>query len=124
MRQKMIFEFLTFCLKVLLHQGLIQSHFLVQLKIFRFFGLFSFENAFERHYFCSYFSSHDKASKSRCEDECEEVYSTLFTYGTCVSNIFARMEPEQRPDCDLRFTFTTFLIFFSRIYSDLRFHVR
>uniref|UniRef100_A0A0N5A939 EGF-like domain-containing protein n=1 Tax=Syphacia muris TaxID=451379 RepID=A0A0N5A939_9BILA len=49
-----------------------------------------------------YFSSHDKKSKSRCEDECEEVYSTLFTYGTCVNNIFGRIDVDQRPECDLR----------------------
>uniref|UniRef100_A0AC35TTW7 WSC domain-containing protein n=1 Tax=Rhabditophanes sp. KR3021 TaxID=114890 RepID=A0AC35TTW7_9BILA len=49
-----------------------------------------------------YFSSKVEESKARCEDECEEVYATLFTYGACAKGIFKRMPKDKQPDCNLR----------------------
>ncbi|CAI4229963.1 unnamed protein product [Auanema sp. JU1783] len=49
-----------------------------------------------------YFSSANDESKTRCEDECEEVYSTYFTYGECVRNIFGKLPADQQPACNMR----------------------
>uniref|UniRef100_A0A915Q7Y7 Uncharacterized protein n=1 Tax=Setaria digitata TaxID=48799 RepID=A0A915Q7Y7_9BILA len=49
-----------------------------------------------------YFKQSDKESKSRCEDECEEVYFTFFTYGACVSDIYGRLPKNAQPPCNLR----------------------
>lgn len=49
-----------------------------------------------------YFSSGDKESRARCDDECEEVYFTFFTYGTCVNDIFGRLSRDSQPECNLR----------------------
>ncbi|VDN40799.1 unnamed protein product [Gongylonema pulchrum] len=45
----------------------------------------------------------DKESRLRCEDECEEVYHTFFTYGACVDDIYGRFPRNAQPDCNLRF---------------------
>lgn len=45
----------------------------------------------------------DKQSRLRCEDECEEVYYSFFTYGACVSDIYGRFPREQQSQCNLRF---------------------
>ncbi|KAK6051336.1 hypothetical protein COOONC_11159, partial [Cooperia oncophora] len=47
-----------------------------------------------------YFSSANDESKSRCEDECEEVYYSFFTYGKCVGDIFGRLPRDQQPACN------------------------
>uniref|UniRef100_A0A914UMH1 Uncharacterized protein n=1 Tax=Plectus sambesii TaxID=2011161 RepID=A0A914UMH1_9BILA len=45
----------------------------------------------------------EAANEARCEDECEEVYYTLFTYGTCAAGLFDRLkEGEQAPVCNMR----------------------
>ncbi|KAK5965332.1 hypothetical protein GCK32_009800 [Trichostrongylus colubriformis] len=49
-----------------------------------------------------YFSSANDESKSRCEDECEEVYYSFFTYGKCVGDIFGKLPRDQQPACNLR----------------------
>ncbi|CAI5440191.1 unnamed protein product [Caenorhabditis angaria] len=49
-----------------------------------------------------YFSSANDESKARCEDECEEVYFSLFTSGKCVNNIFGNVPKDQQPACNLR----------------------
>uniref|UniRef100_A0A7E4VZ42 Transmembrane protein n=1 Tax=Panagrellus redivivus TaxID=6233 RepID=A0A7E4VZ42_PANRE len=49
-----------------------------------------------------YFSAANDESKSRCEDECEEVFFSWFTYGKCVKGIFDRVGEEQQPACNLR----------------------
>lgn len=49
-----------------------------------------------------YFMYSDKESRLRCEDECEEVYHTFFTYGACVNDIFGRLARDIQPDCNLR----------------------
>ncbi|TKR96284.1 hypothetical protein L596_010329 [Steinernema carpocapsae] len=49
-----------------------------------------------------YFSSANDESKSRCEDECEEVYYSLFTSGECVKGIFGKVPKDQQPACNLR----------------------
>ncbi|PIC52196.1 hypothetical protein B9Z55_002403 [Caenorhabditis nigoni] len=49
-----------------------------------------------------YFSSANDESKARCEDECEEVYFSLFTTGKCVDNIFGKVPKDQQPACNLR----------------------
>uniref|UniRef100_A0A7I4XWQ4 Uncharacterized protein n=1 Tax=Haemonchus contortus TaxID=6289 RepID=A0A7I4XWQ4_HAECO len=49
-----------------------------------------------------YFSSANDESKSRCEDECEEVYYSFFTYGKCVGDIFGKLPKDQQPACNLR----------------------
>ncbi|KAE9554409.1 hypothetical protein FO519_002401 [Halicephalobus sp. NKZ332] len=49
-----------------------------------------------------YFSAANEESKSRCEDECEEVYYSWFTKGKCVSGLFERVGEEQQPACNLR----------------------
>lgn len=49
-----------------------------------------------------YFMYSDKQSRLRCEDECEEVYHTFFTYGACVDDIYGRFPREAQPDCNLR----------------------
>ncbi|KAE9420656.1 hypothetical protein Angca_002006, partial [Angiostrongylus cantonensis] len=49
-----------------------------------------------------YFSSSNDESKSRCEDECEEVYFSFFTYGKCVGDIFGNLPKDQQPACNLR----------------------
>uniref|UniRef100_A0A914DG92 Uncharacterized protein n=1 Tax=Acrobeloides nanus TaxID=290746 RepID=A0A914DG92_9BILA len=47
-----------------------------------------------------YFASENEESAKRCEDECEEVYSTYFTYGKCVKEIFDKAD--QQPACNMR----------------------
>jgi len=42
-----------------------------------------------------------EASKSQCEDECEEVYYTWFTYGDCVGNLMDR-QAAKPGQCDMR----------------------
>ncbi|KHN88534.1 hypothetical protein Tcan_16493 [Toxocara canis] len=49
-----------------------------------------------------YFSSADKESRARCEDECEEVYYSFFTYGACVDDIFGRLNRDSQPECNMR----------------------
>ncbi|WKX91908.1 hypothetical protein Q1695_010163 [Nippostrongylus brasiliensis] len=49
-----------------------------------------------------YFSSANDESKTRCEDECEEVYYSFFTYGKCVGDIFGKLPKDQQPACNLR----------------------
>ncbi|VDM75904.1 unnamed protein product [Strongylus vulgaris] len=49
-----------------------------------------------------YFSSSNDESRTRCEDECEEVYFSFFTYGKCVGDIFGRLPKDQQPACNLR----------------------
>ncbi|VDM91680.1 unnamed protein product [Litomosoides sigmodontis] len=49
-----------------------------------------------------YFMQSNKESKLRCEDECEEVYFTFFTYGACVSDIYKRLPKSQQSQCNLR----------------------
>lgn len=49
-----------------------------------------------------YFSSANDESKMRCEDECEEVYYSFFTYGKCVGDIFGKLPKDQQPACNLR----------------------
>ncbi|EYB99790.1 hypothetical protein Y032_0120g942 [Ancylostoma ceylanicum] len=49
-----------------------------------------------------YFSSANDESKTRCEDECEEVYFSFFTYGKCVGDIFGKLPKDQQPACNLR----------------------
>ncbi|KAF8368010.1 hypothetical protein PRIPAC_85839 [Pristionchus pacificus] len=49
-----------------------------------------------------YFSSASDESKTRCEDECEEVYFSFFTYGKCVDDIFGKVPREQQPACNMR----------------------
>uniref|UniRef100_A0A1I7UXQ6 Uncharacterized protein n=2 Tax=Caenorhabditis tropicalis TaxID=1561998 RepID=A0A1I7UXQ6_9PELO len=49
-----------------------------------------------------YFSSANDDSKARCEDECEEVYFSVFTTGKCVDNIFGKVPKDQQPACNLR----------------------
>ncbi|CAB3407253.1 unnamed protein product [Caenorhabditis bovis] len=49
-----------------------------------------------------YFSAANDESKKRCEDECEEVYFSLFTTGKCVNNIFGNVPKDQQPACNLR----------------------
>lgn len=49
-----------------------------------------------------YFSSSNDESKSRCEDECEEVYFSFFTYGKCVGDIFGKVAKDEQPACNLR----------------------
>ncbi|VDN06083.1 unnamed protein product, partial [Thelazia callipaeda] len=49
-----------------------------------------------------YFKQSEKESRLRCEDECEEVYYTFFTYGACVSNIYGRFAKDIQPSCNLR----------------------
>ncbi|EFO23297.2 hypothetical protein LOAG_05193 [Loa loa] len=49
-----------------------------------------------------YFMQSDKESKLRCEDECEEVYFTFFTYGACVSDIYGRLPKNAQSQCNLR----------------------
>ncbi|GMT26727.1 hypothetical protein PFISCL1PPCAC_18024 [Pristionchus fissidentatus] len=49
-----------------------------------------------------YFSSSSDESKERCEDECEEVYFSFFTYGKCVDDIFGKIVREQQPACNMR----------------------
>ncbi|MCP9261118.1 hypothetical protein DINM_004124 [Dirofilaria immitis] len=50
----------------------------------------------------TYFMQSDKESKLRCEDECEEIYSTFFTYGACVSDIYGRLPKKTQSQCNLR----------------------
>jgi hypothetical protein len=46
---------------------------------------------------------YETANESQCEDECEEVYYSLFTYGACVKDLFGRRkESEQQPVCNRR----------------------
>ncbi|KIH66729.1 hypothetical protein ANCDUO_02945, partial [Ancylostoma duodenale] len=52
--------------------------------------------------FFRYFSSANDESKTRCEDECEEVYFSFFTYGKCVGDIFGKLPKDQQPACNLR----------------------
>ncbi|VDL85545.1 unnamed protein product [Nippostrongylus brasiliensis] len=52
--------------------------------------------------FFRYFSSANDESKTRCEDECEEVYYSFFTYGKCVGDIFGKLPKDQQPACNLR----------------------
>ncbi|KHJ98648.1 hypothetical protein OESDEN_01369 [Oesophagostomum dentatum] len=49
-----------------------------------------------------YFSSANDESRTRCEDECEEVYFSFFTYGKCVGDIFGKLPKDQQPACNLR----------------------
>ncbi|KAK6105286.1 hypothetical protein QQG55_19655 [Brugia pahangi] len=49
-----------------------------------------------------YFMKSDKESKLRCEDECEEVYFTFFTYGACVNDIYGRLPKNAQSQCNLR----------------------
>ncbi|KAI1717363.1 hypothetical protein DdX_07106 [Ditylenchus destructor] len=49
-----------------------------------------------------YFSSNNDESKARCEDECEEVYFSYFTYGACVKGIFDRVPKDKQPPCNLK----------------------
>uniref|UniRef100_A0A1I7Y891 Uncharacterized protein n=1 Tax=Steinernema glaseri TaxID=37863 RepID=A0A1I7Y891_9BILA len=49
-----------------------------------------------------YFSSANDESKTRCEDECEEVYKTWFTYGECAKGIFDKVAKNEQPACNLR----------------------
>jgi hypothetical protein len=49
-----------------------------------------------------YFSSSNEESRSRCEDECEEVYFTFFTYGKCTKGLFDRVGEDQQPACNMR----------------------
>ncbi|OZC07630.1 hypothetical protein X798_05347 [Onchocerca flexuosa] len=49
-----------------------------------------------------YFMQSDKESRLRCEDECEEVYSSFFTYGACVGDIFGRLPKNAQPQCNMR----------------------
>jgi len=49
-----------------------------------------------------YFASANELSRSQCEDECEEVYYTWFTYGDCVGNLFDRMPDSKQPSCNMR----------------------
>uniref|UniRef100_A0A915D6V2 Uncharacterized protein n=1 Tax=Ditylenchus dipsaci TaxID=166011 RepID=A0A915D6V2_9BILA len=49
-----------------------------------------------------YFSSANEESKARCEDECEEVYFSFFTYGACVKGLFDRVGKEKQPACNLK----------------------
>jgi hypothetical protein len=48
----------------------------------------------------SYFASTNNESMSRCEDECEEIYFSFFTYGTCVKGLFDRRAKNDRAFCD------------------------
>ncbi|VDO45648.1 unnamed protein product [Haemonchus placei] len=57
---------------------------------------------FPRLFLNLYFSSANDESKSRCEDECEEVYYSFFTYGKCVGDIFGKLPRDQQPACNLR----------------------
>uniref|UniRef100_A0AC34QZ38 Uncharacterized protein n=1 Tax=Panagrolaimus sp. JU765 TaxID=591449 RepID=A0AC34QZ38_9BILA len=49
-----------------------------------------------------YFSSANEESKSRCQDECQEVYYSWFTEGKCVSGLFERVGEDQQPACNMR----------------------
>ncbi|KAK0423610.1 hypothetical protein QR680_008235 [Steinernema hermaphroditum] len=49
-----------------------------------------------------YFSSANKESASRCDDECEDVYDTYFTRGECVKGIFSKLPKDEQPACNLR----------------------
>uniref|UniRef100_A0A0K0EJV9 Uncharacterized protein n=1 Tax=Strongyloides stercoralis TaxID=6248 RepID=A0A0K0EJV9_STRER len=49
-----------------------------------------------------YFSSKTDESKSRCEDECEDIFKSIFVQGVCVKGIFSRIERNKQPECNLR----------------------
>ncbi|KAI6203892.1 hypothetical protein M3Y94_00609600 [Aphelenchoides besseyi] len=47
-----------------------------------------------------YFASTNNESMARCEDECEEVYFSFFTYGTCAKGLFDKRPKSDRAFCD------------------------
>ncbi|KAI6234278.1 hypothetical protein M3Y99_00824200 [Aphelenchoides fujianensis] len=47
-----------------------------------------------------YFASSNNESMARCEDECEEVYFSFFTYGTCAKGLFDKRPKSDRAFCD------------------------
>uniref|UniRef100_A0A0N4ZUP9 Uncharacterized protein n=1 Tax=Parastrongyloides trichosuri TaxID=131310 RepID=A0A0N4ZUP9_PARTI len=49
-----------------------------------------------------YFSSKSDESKSRCEDECEDTFKSIFVQGVCVKGIFSRIDRNKQPECNLR----------------------
>ncbi|CAG9534093.1 unnamed protein product [Cercopithifilaria johnstoni] len=49
-----------------------------------------------------YFMKSNRESKSRCEDECEKVYFTFFTYGACIGDIYGRIPKNAQAPCNLR----------------------
>jgi hypothetical protein len=39
---------------------------------------------------------------ARCQDECEEIYFSFFTYGACVKGLFDKHKKEERAFCDTK----------------------
>jgi hypothetical protein len=37
---------------------------------------------------------------ARCEDECEEIHFSFFSYGTCSKGVFDKHPKEKRAFCD------------------------
>ncbi|PAV58804.1 hypothetical protein WR25_11890 [Diploscapter pachys] len=49
-----------------------------------------------------YFKAGDDHQKERCNNECDELYWSYFTYGKCNKDIYSRIAAGQRPACNAR----------------------
>ncbi|PAV87641.1 hypothetical protein WR25_15404 [Diploscapter pachys] len=49
-----------------------------------------------------YFKAGDDHQRERCNNECDELYWSYFTYGKCNKDIYSRIAAGQRPACNSR----------------------